>query len=72
MPLTAEQRKEKLGRKAGKEIAAETGRSPSQVSRVINGKRRDPEVEPVIARRLRTSVRNAFPEFFNGSPLLGA
>jgi hypothetical protein len=67
MPLTKWDRKERLGHGAATEIAKKLGKDQSHVSRVILGERRDREVEVAVARRIRTRVVDAFPEFYQKS-----
>lgn len=44
-----------------KKIARAIGRAESSVSEVINGRRRDRQIEVAVARRLRMKVDDAFP-----------
>lgn len=48
-------------------LARRLGLSPSHVYRVAVGERRSPRLERELARALRLSLRQAFPEWYGGS-----
>lgn len=68
MPLTPKERKDRLRRGSNRAIAKQANRHESHVSRVISGERDDPVVTAIVARRLRMSKPEAFPEFY-GQPV---
>lgn len=61
MPLTASERKQRLGRGKAAGIARQLKRTEGHVSQVINGLRRDPVVEAVVAKRIGLPVNEVFP-----------
>ena len=61
MSLTASERKQRLGRGRAAGIARQLKRSEGHVSQVINGLRRDPVVEAVVAKRIGLPVEEVFP-----------
>lgn len=61
MALTADERKNKLGRGKAAKIARQLKRTEGHVSQVINGLRRDPVVEEMVARRIGLPVEEVFP-----------
>lgn len=61
MALTKDERKARLGRGKAAGIARQLKRSEGHVSQVINGLRRDPVVEEMVARRIGLPVEEVFP-----------
>jgi transcriptional regulator with XRE-family HTH domain len=57
------ERKKALPRGTASKIARRLGCTTGHVSQVLHGKRRSPKVERAIARALRRTVAQAFPEF---------
>lgn len=64
MGLSRGERKDRLSFGDSAEIARRKGKARSYVSEVLNGKRRDREIEVAIARKCRVKVADAFPEFY--------
>lgn len=71
MPLTASERKQRLGRGKAAGIARQLKRSEGHVSQVINGLRRDPVVEAVVAKRIGLPADEVFPPVNDGSTQVG-